>query len=77
MVENKIACVTDDSVNCVKQLCRGMTGASYVTVFYGEDVSEETANKVAEMISAKVGGGCEVALLYGGQPLYDYIISVE
>ena len=77
LVENKIACVTDDSVNCVKQLCRGMTGASYVTVFYGEDVSEETANKVAEMISAKVGGGCEVALLYGGQPLYDYIISVE
>ena len=77
LVENKIACVTDDSVGCVKQLCRGMTGASYVTVFYGEDVAEDTANKVAEMISAKVGGGCEVALLYGGQPLYDYIISVE
>lgn len=77
LVENKIACVTDDSLGCVKQLCRGMTGASYVTVFYGEDVNEETANKVAEMISAKVGGGCEVALLYGGQPLYDYIISVE
>ena len=77
LVENKIACVTDDSVGCVKQLCRGMTGASYVTVFYGEDVAEDTANKVAEMISAKVGGGCEVAVLYGGQPLYDYIISVE
>jgi DAK2 domain fusion protein YloV len=77
LVENKIACVTNDSVGCVKQLCRGMTGANYVTVFYGEDVDEETANKVAEMISEKVGGGCEVALLYGGQPLYDYIISVE
>lgn len=77
LVENKIACVTDDSVGCVKQLCRGMTGASYVTVFYGEDVSEDTANAVADMISEKVGGGCEVALLSGGQPLYDYIISVE
>lgn len=77
LVENKIACVTDDSVGCVKQLSRGMTGASFVTVFYGEDVSEETANQVAEMISQKVGGGCEVAVLYGGQPLYDYIISVE
>jgi dihydroxyacetone kinase-like predicted kinase len=54
-----------------------MTGASFVTVFYGEDVVEETANQVAEMISKKVGGGCEVAVLYGGQPLYDYIISVE
>ena len=77
LVENKIACVTDDSVGCVKQLCRGMAGASYVTVFYGEDVSEETAASVADMISEKVGGGCEVALLSGGQPLYDYIISVE
>ncbi len=77
LVENKIACVTDDSVGCVKQLCRGMTGAGYVTVFYGEDVSEETATAVADMISEKVGGGCEVALLSGGQPLYDYIISVE
>ncbi len=77
LVENKIATVTNDSVGCVKQLIRGMTGASYVTVFYGEDVTEETANQVASMISEKVGGGCEVAVLYGGQPLYDYIISVE
>ena len=77
LVENKIACVTDDSMACMKQLCRGMTGASFVTVFYGEGVSEATANKVAQMISDKVGGGCEVAVLYGGQPLYDYIVSVE
>jgi len=77
LVENKIACVSNESFDCVKQLTRGMTGAVYVTVFYGEDVSEETANKVAEMISNKVGDDCEVAVLYGGQPLYDYIISVE
>ncbi len=77
LVENKIACVSNESYDCVKQLTRGMTGAMYVTVFYGEDVSEETANKVAEMISNKVGENCEVAVLYGGQPLYDYIISVE
>ncbi len=77
LVENKIACVTDDSMACMKQLCRGMTGASFVTVFYGEGIDENTANTVATMISDKVGGGCEVAVLSGGQPLYDYIISVE
>lgn len=77
LVENKIACVTNESFDCVRQLARGMTGASFVTIFYGEGVSEETANAVAAMISEKVGGGCEVGLLYGGQPLYDYIISVE
>jgi dihydroxyacetone kinase-like predicted kinase len=76
LVEGKIACVTNDNFSCMKQLARGMTGASYVTVFYGEDVTEEQANKVAEMMSERVEG-CEVAMLPGGQPLYDYIISVE
>jgi len=76
LVEGKIACVTNDNFSCMKQLARGMTGASYVTVFYGEGVSEEQANKVAEMITERVEG-CEVAMLPGGQPLYDFIISVE
>jgi dihydroxyacetone kinase-like predicted kinase len=60
----------------MKQLARGMTGASYVTVFYGEGISEEQANRVADMITERVEG-CEVAMIYGGQPLYDFIISVE
>ena len=77
LVENKIACVSNDSYDCVKQLTRGMTGASYVTVFYGEGVSEETAQHVEAMIRRKVKGDFDIAMLYGGQPLYDYIISVE
>ena len=76
LVEGKIACVTNDNFSCMKQLARGMTGASYVTVFYGEGVSEEQANQVADMITERVEG-CEVAMLPGGQPLYDFIISVE
>ena len=76
LVEGKIACVTNDNFSCMKQLTRGMTGASYVTVFYGERVTEAQADKVANMISDRVQG-CEVAMIYGGQPLYDYIISVE
>ena len=77
LVEGKIACVTNDSFSCAKQLTRGMTGAIYVTVFYGEDVSEEQAEAFGTYISEKVGSGCEVSVLPGGQPLYDYIISVE
>ncbi|MBE6547306.1 MAG: DAK2 domain-containing protein [Ruminococcaceae bacterium] len=77
LVENKIACVTDTSRACMKQLIRGMTGASFVTVFYGENVTEAEAATIGNIISVKVGGGCEVAVLQGGQPIYDYIISVE
>ena len=77
LVEGKIACVSNDSFSCAKQLIRGMTGASYVTVFYGEGVSEEKAEEFGSIISQKLGISCEVAVLHGGQPLYDYIISVE
>lgn len=77
LVENKIACVTDTRQSCMKQLVRGMTGASFVTVFYGKNVAESEASSVGRLISDKVGGGCEVAVLEGGQPIYDYIISVE
>jgi len=77
LVEGKIACVTNDSFSCAKQLIRGMTGAMYVTVFYGEGVSQEKAEEYGALISEKVGSGCEVSVLYGGQPLYDYVISVE
>ena len=77
LVEGKIACVANDSYTCAKQLVRGMTGAMYITVFYGEGVSEEQAEEYGALISERVGGGCDVAVLYGGQPLYDYIISIE
>ena len=77
LVEGKIACVSNDSFSCAKQLTRGMTGANYVTVFYGENISEKKAEEYGRIISEKVGDGCDVAVLYGGQPLYDYIISVE
>lgn len=76
LVEGKIACVANDSYTCAKQLIRGMTGAMYITVFYGEGVSAEQAEEYGALISERVGG-CDVAVLSGGQPLYDYVISVE
>ncbi len=47
-----------------------------VTLLYGEGVSEEEAAKYEECISS-VWPDAEVAVLYGGQPVYRYILSVE
>ncbi len=47
-----------------------------VNVFYGEDVDEDTANKTLDAISAALPGA-EVTLIYGGQPVYYYMISAE
>jgi dihydroxyacetone kinase-like predicted kinase len=47
-----------------------------VTVLYGDEVTEENANIIFEKMKAEMPDA-EFSLLYGGQPLYDFVISVE
>ena len=47
-----------------------------MTIFYGEDVSEEEAARAEEIFSA-ICPNAELSLLPGGQPVYYYIISIE
>ena len=47
-----------------------------ITLFYGEDVREEEANSLCEKLSEKYPN-CEVNVIYGGQPVYYYLISLE
>ena len=51
-------------------------GAEFITLFYGEDVSEEDAQKAREVFSLKCPDA-EISLIRGGQPVYYYIISIE
>lgn len=50
--------------------------AEFVTVFYGEDVTEEQA-AAAETIFSRLCPSAELSVLPGGQPVYYYIISIE
>ncbi|MBO7364234.1 MAG: DAK2 domain-containing protein [Lachnospiraceae bacterium] len=47
-----------------------------VTIYYGQDVTEEDAGKAADLI-ATVAADAEVEVVNGGQPVYYYFISVE
>ena len=47
-----------------------------ITLFYGKDVQEEEAQLLAKEIEEKFDQ-CDITLLYGGQPVYYYIISIE
>lgn len=77
LVENTIACVADSAESCMQQLTRGMVDACFVTLLYGENVSEEEAEKVATYIRGKTDNCCEVTVMPGGQPIYDYVVWVE
>ena len=47
-----------------------------ISVYYGEDVSEEDAEALCDSLTEKYPE-CEVELNQGGQPIYYYLISVE
>ena len=63
------------TVKLTKKLCK--SGASYVTVIYGSDVTEENAEQLQQLLQSKLSDKIEVMLVNGGQPVYYYIISVE
>ena len=50
--------------------------ASFISLYFGEDVTEEDAQKAGALFEAACPNA-EVAVLSGGQPVYDYIISME
>ena len=50
--------------------------ASFISLYFGEDVTEEDAQKAAQVFEARCPDA-EVAILSGGQPVYYYIISME
>lgn len=47
-----------------------------ITIFYGEMVEEKDAKALREKVE-EFASQCDVEIVYGGQPLYYYIISVE
>ncbi len=52
------------------------SGAEFVTLFYGEDVTEEQAEG-AKRIFAEICPDADVSVVPGGQPVYYYLISIE
>lgn len=49
---------------------------SNITLYFGNDVTEEDANSIAKELTDKYKR-CDVDIHFGGQPLYYYIVSLE
>jgi dihydroxyacetone kinase-like predicted kinase len=47
-----------------------------ISIYYGEEVSEEAANELVEAVSEKYPDA-DVEMHLGGQPIYYYFLSVE
>ncbi len=75
----KITFVDNDLEKTVLKLLKQMIkkDSQFVTVIYGEDVTEEQAELIEATIQEKFGQKVEITVINGGQPIYYYIISVE
>ncbi len=78
MDNGKLAFVDKDvnkaAFRLTKKLLKG--DSTFVTLIYGADVADETAETLQKQLSTKFSH-VEVNLINGGQPVYYYIISVE
>ncbi len=78
MNEGKIQVLGKDISDVAMELLEKMTDdqVSMVTVFYGEDVTEDEASALEKRINEKYPK-LDCMVHSGGQPLYYYIISLE
>ena len=79
MLGGKIAFTETELDKAVMKLLKQMVkrDSQFVTVIYGEDVTDEQAAALEEEIQAKYGSKTEITVISGGQPVYYYILSVE
>ncbi len=78
LCEGKLCANTKKPLDAMKKLAKEMVkpNHAFATVIYGDGVSEDDANKVAELFK-KENHSLEISVVYGGQPIYYYIVSVE
>ena len=79
LIGGKISFVDTNLEKSVMKLLKQMIkrDTQFITVIYGEDVTEEQAAEIEAQIQEKYGAKAEITVINGGQPIYYYIISVE
>lgn len=81
----KLAFVDTDIAHATVKLARTLASSrrsngleiNFITLMYGEDITEEEAEAAANAIRQKLGDNVDITVLSGGQPVYYYILSIE
>ncbi len=75
----KLELIEKDPVHTAVKLARSMVhrNTSFLTLIYGDAVTEAQATEAYNRIRSKVGNEIEVTLVNGGQPIYYFMIAVE
>lgn len=75
----KLTLVEKTATKAALKLTRSMVNSktSFVTLMWGKEVSSKEAEECYDLIRSKINKDIDITLVYGGQPIYHYLISVE
>ncbi len=78
LAEGTITCCGENLKETTIELAENLLSKKdgLVTLYFGENVTEDDANEIANVISEK-HPGTDVEVVSGGQPVYYYLISIE
>ncbi|MBE7036207.1 MAG: DAK2 domain-containing protein [Ruminococcaceae bacterium] len=79
MADGKVLCTADDKNEAALSMLKNipdMEEKAVVTIFYGEDVTEEEIDELTNSI-AETYPDIECGAVSGGQKLYDYYMAIE
>lgn len=79
LTNGKLEYIEKDPIAACVKVTRALVTkhTSFVTLIYGEGITEEQAQQAKKLLEAKVHSNVEITLVEGGQPVYYFIISVE
>ena len=81
LIDGKLSLVEQnaDPVHTAVRLTRSLVDkeSRFLTVLYGEQVTEPQAAALAEKLQDKFGKHLEINMINGGQPIYYFLLSVE
>lgn len=77
LCDGKLCAAEEDVCEATRKLCTQAPDCSAVTMYCGEGVAPEEAERMEGLLREIFGDRADVCRADGGQPLYPYIISVE
>ena len=79
LVNGKLTFTEKNRNKAIVKLAKQMVNrdTSFITLIYGEGVTDDEAEETRKFIENKIAKNVEVTLVNGGQPVYYYILSVE
>ena len=75
--DGKVKSAEESYADAVTSMIPLISDRELITLYYGQGVKEDAAEDMEQLLANAFGNNAEVSVVYGGQPLYPFIISAE